>query len=691
MSGDTGRFFESLHLFTIFNLAVSRPLLEILAENAQFFIVRRSPPLDIYLATFSLCLLIPAILVGFRFVLDLSSRRAGSVFHSIILWILLLLLMMFVLKQLFASAGVITGIGIALAGLAVYAYRKYPVIRSSLNYLAPAIVIVPLIFLFDDSISTILSSKKPLLPVVEVNSKTPVTVLVLDELPLGSLLNEQMEIDGLCFPNFKRLQNQSTWYRNASAVSDLTEKGVAAVITGIYPKVQRLPTNFDYPENLFTLLATSYELNVIESGTKFHPALTLDRDVSREAWTTRMKSLFLDFSAIYFQIVLPDRYARAFPPLGHTWRDFWQMEGAKPAEEKGKRSNLFLDFIQSIRGPARPVLNFLHVELPHGPYRTFPTGTEYNFSRWSTPLAKEENLRGWAGDESVARRAFQRYMLQMVYTDHLLGQLIDQLEAQGLYDSSLFIVTADHGICFHPKEHDRPITKTNFVDTLSVPLFVKLPFQKKGAIDDRNAETIDVLPTIASMLGVNPDWKWDGESLRSPAKRTGRRAFSWMHRNGQQFAFPAFSYKDSHTLRMKLSLFGSESSVENLFMPGPFPQLRGKPLNELIIETTDKITAEFYNRKLLENVDLQNRFVPAMISGKIHNQEAQRGVFKILLSVNRIVQSSGETFPIDKQTSGFAMLVPESSFRNGKNEVSVILVEPEGYVQTKTAWVNDHR
>jgi hypothetical protein len=59
-----------------------------------------------------------------------------------------------------------------------------------------------------------------------------------------------------------------------------------------------------------------------------------------------------------------------------------------------------------------------------------------------------------------------------------------------------------------------------------VPLFVKLPGQREGAIDDRPAQIIDVLPTIADALHVDlPDsWDFDGRSLlREPADAKARR------------------------------------------------------------------------------------------------------------------------------------------------------------------------
>ena len=94
--------------------------------------------------------------------------------------------------------------------------------------------------------------------------------------------------------------------------------------------------------------------------------------------------------------------------------------------------------------------------------------------------------------------------------------LLRRLEATGLYDRALVIVTADHGVSFEPKGLMREVAPQNLADIAGVPLFVKYPGQSRGRIDDRDAKTIDIVPTIADVLGVTIPWHVDGVSLRRP-------------------------------------------------------------------------------------------------------------------------------------------------------------------------------
>ncbi len=55
-----------------------------------------------------------------------------------------------------------------------------------------------------------------------------------------------------------------------------------------------------------------------------------------------------------------------------------------------------------------------------------------------------------------------------------------------------------------------------------MPLFVKLPGQRRGRLDDRAALTVDVVPTIAEELGLDFTPGADGRSLERAGRDGGR-------------------------------------------------------------------------------------------------------------------------------------------------------------------------
>ena len=117
------------------------------------------------------------------------------------------------------------------------------------------------------------------------------------------------------------------------------------------------------------------------------------------------------------------------------------------------------------------------------------------------------------GGEKLVNRAFERHLLQVGYVDLVLGRIISRLRETGLWKTSLMIVTADHGISFRPGEPVRKVDADNIADIAPVPLFVKEPGQQTGVVDDRSARTIDIVPTIADVLGIHAPWEFDGRSL----------------------------------------------------------------------------------------------------------------------------------------------------------------------------------
>jgi arylsulfatase A-like enzyme len=109
-------------------------------------------------------------------------------------------------------------------------------------------------------------------------------------------------------------------------------------------------------------------------------------------------------------------------------------------------------------------------------------------------------------DASMARAA---YAGDLVVADHHLGRLIDELEASGRLDRTLLVITSDHGENLHDRDlGSRPVDHGHhlFAELLRVPLLVVAPglIPATGAFDPP-VQSLDILPTIASLLGVEVD------------------------------------------------------------------------------------------------------------------------------------------------------------------------------------------
>ncbi len=98
------------------------------------------------------------------------------------------------------------------------------------------------------------------------------------------------------------------------------------------------------------------------------------------------------------------------------------------------------------------------------------------------------------------------YAGEIAYADYCVGQVVEKLKELGLYDSSLIIITSDHGEMLG--EH-KELTHGYFIyqSAIKVPLVIRLPGRKEPQRIKDLVGLVDIVPTICGLLGleVPPD------------------------------------------------------------------------------------------------------------------------------------------------------------------------------------------
>jgi len=104
------------------------------------------------------------------------------------------------------------------------------------------------------------------------------------------------------------------------------------------------------------------------------------------------------------------------------------------------------------------------------------------------------------------------YAGEIAYTDHCVGQVIQKLKKLGIYDSTLLIITSDHGEMLG--EHGE-IEHGYFIyqSAIKVPLIIKLAGRSKPQKINRLASLNDIVPTICGLLGIRPPSQIQGKDL----------------------------------------------------------------------------------------------------------------------------------------------------------------------------------
>ena len=114
----------------------------------------------------------------------------------------------------------------------------------------------------------------------------------------------------------------------------------------------------------------------------------------------------------------------------------------------------------------------------------------------------------------TARYRGDAYAGEIAYTDYCIGQVIAKLKSLGIYDSSLLVITADHG---ESRGEHIETTHSYFIyqNTIQVPLIVKAPGVMQGATVDEPASIIDIVPTVLGLLGERAPPSVQGADLSS--------------------------------------------------------------------------------------------------------------------------------------------------------------------------------
>jgi hypothetical protein len=455
-----------------------------------------------------------------------------------------------------------------------------------------------------------------------------VVLLVMDEFPGDSLLDRHRRIDPVRYPNFAALAADGTWFRNAYSVYDSTTKAVPLILDGVQPRRGTSADRRDHPHTIYDMFARHrYRIVDSEEATALCPPSTC------RGGRTRRPAIIPNLLS-----GRPERF------------DSW---------------------VRTIK-PGKPTLWVKHLLLPHGPYLYLPSG-ERTRPRPGDLLPGMNTVPGF-GDEFLTRHNEQRYLLQLGFTDRLLGRLVRRLKEQGIYDDTLIVATADHGIAFQfGVQTRRSVSQSNVEELTPVPLFVKRPRQRAGRISDVYARTLDVTPTIADVLGWKVGYRVDGHSAFGPITRRRhsvtldtRDFSSVVHISGRLWEARRRAVVDR-----RLRQFGS-GDVGSLFTGiGPHRNLIGQPAPAV---ARASVRASVTQPELFADVRRASGVVPTQIAGDLEGG-APGAKRDLAIAVNGRIEAVGRSFYLQGDpTEHFALMVPESALREGRNSIELFEV-----------------
>jgi len=527
---------SSLGLAGVAALAITQPVLDLMGRNPEFFVAGRYTRSQI--VTFAVMVALgPSLLLLVASALSRRlHRRLGTVVHDVLLAALGAVFGNVLLRGVGIDSGALSVVA-ALGGatLVVMLGRTHPG-GLLLRYLAGANLFFLVAFLVASPSSALLSggAGQGALGSVDVPLPPgPVVVVVFDELPVSTLMRSDGTINAERYPSFARLAGASTWFRNTSSPHHRTERAVPAVLTGTVLDERVMPTYDALPRNLLALMATAMPVRRYEAVTDLCPRSACERRSGQP-----LRQALEDSLVVFGHRFLPRAVREGLPPIDDAWGSFGASVGGVDAADAAFAEEDPLGRWHGAGGSERspitqarrlveqaaaidgtPALHFVHAVLPHAPWFATPWGTRLMppMPRWEDDEGQSGPLAAWS---SLVR--YQRHSLQTGAADAALGDLIDHLQRAGTWDRTTLLVTADHGTSTIPPDVMREPTAANRDEVYRVPFFLKAAAQRGAAVDDDVAMTIDVLPTLMDLLGIESDWRMDGHSLLDGSVATTR-------------------------------------------------------------------------------------------------------------------------------------------------------------------------
>ena len=257
-------------------------------------------------------------------------------------------------------------------------------------------------------------------------------------------------------PHIDALASHSTRFENAIAATPITLPSHATMLTGTIPPFHGVHDNADYR------LADSH--------------VTIAEILKEQGFAT---------AAFISAIVMKSKYGldQGFDLYNDHFDQ--SLETVTVPHRRGDEvSKYALKWLEQHH--REPFFLFLHYYDPHWEYQP----PEPYASKYADDL----------------------YAGEIAYTDACIGQILTRFKELGVYDSTLIVITSDHGEMLG--EHGE-FTHQYFIyqGVLRVPLIIKQPGQDQANVVKDFVGVVDLLPTICGRLNIEPPQTLQGRDL----------------------------------------------------------------------------------------------------------------------------------------------------------------------------------
>ncbi len=352
-------------------------------------------------------------------------------------------------------------------------------------------------------------------------------------------------------PNMDRLAREGTSFDRAMTPCPLCLPSRAALFTGLYPHendmLDNATSSLDACQLLDTFREGGYEVSYAGKWHLGHD--NIGRFTDRDAGDNTA-----DYSAWCADQGLVDGWTFNDARVRTHRSPSMSTPIALPLEMPPETTNdayiadIAIDHLHT-RDRSRPFFQVCSFNGPHPPFMI----PEPYFSMYDpSQVEKPENFGPQPGEPDVNRTSFYRqlfldhgkdfeawrksYAVYWGFTsliDDQLGQVLSELEAEGVMDETIILFLSDHGenLGAHGLWHKM----VAYEESIRVPMIFRLPGKvAKGVRSDTPFSLIDIAPTLAGLCDLPALVEWRGRDmsdvLAGEPVDLGDRALFALHR-----------------------------------------------------------------------------------------------------------------------------------------------------------------
>ena len=201
---------------------------------------------------------------------------------------------------------------------------------------------------------------------------------------------------------------------------------------------------------------------------------------------------------------------------------------------KGYSTDLFADaaigYLNSYAGGSRekPFFCYVAFTAPHDPRSPrkdyigmYPDGTiplpgnfkalhpfEFDFLN-----IRDETLGAWPRTPEMIQQSLSDYYALISHLDNRIGDIIEALKKQGLFENTIIVYAADNGLAIG--SHGLLGKQDLYEHSMKVPLIISGPGIPKNEVRDAMLYLYDIFPTLSDLCGLPKPEGIDGKDFAS--------------------------------------------------------------------------------------------------------------------------------------------------------------------------------